>query len=741
MPRRLLIVLWAVGMVVSGVVGALEAATAGVSPGAKLYVDRPGVYAVDLQRIVSLTGAPPDLPAPGLRLTCRGRVVPHWLVDEGPAGRRLLFLADSAMFRPGDVRDATPMRVVMLTWDAGQVAAPASGRSGLPGPGAPAELTTATVRRRLHLEQNVLRAAVTSGDADAVDTLWYWAMLTQQSSSQLEVDLGDLSDRATEGQLDLEVTVRLLGWSRTPAPGAESQHRVDLFLNDQKIGESAFDGRRKSSIQVEGIPASMLRDGGNRLRIKVPARAVRGSPDPLLDIVYVDWVDVRYTAGSPLASGAAPLLLGASPVPRWLPDPAGPPASRLMTAAGWTATRRREGGWVVPPCAMTEVWVVDRDDVREPIALEPRSTGARSIPADVEYVMIAPSELRAGAERLAELHRRLGQTVAVVSANAVDDEFGGGERSAAAIRRFLRWQYDRTRSLHWVLLVGDADWFEPDNRAPSLLTPGPDDRDRVPTWTYLSSFGPAASDHYYGADPQHEAVPRFAVGRLPVVDPAVLDAYVAKVEAWVGAGARPGDAVVLMLSDASKGSRLQQERMRRRLAGLPLRVVTLKDAPGPPDEAAIAALDQRPDIVYFGGHGSRYMWELGDPGDPEPASFFDRADVARLKPTTRPPIVLSMSCATAPFDHPSADSLGEVMVLNSNRGAVVFVGASAPLFTPPRFGELLVRGLLREATVGDAFVAAKRQAARVHVSHLYNLLGDPGLPLLADHPNAGAEDQ
>jgi len=727
---------------------AARSETTAIRPsGVKAFIDRPGVYAFGLDRLGGLAGWEAGLPTELLSLTCRDRVVRHWLeVDGSGAERRLLFVADSTVFRPADLRDARPLRVVRLTWDdsAGSDTVrvlPAQPEFQL-GEADLSELEEATVWRRLHLEQNVLRAAVTMGDADDVDTLWYWAMLTQQSSSQLEVEIGDLPDLSPAEGLDLEITLRLLGWSRTDVTKHMSQHHVDVYLNGRKIGESLFDGRRSLSFHFKDVPDSLLRPGSNRLRLKIPERAVNGSTDPLLDIVYLDWIEVRFRANSPLENGNAPLSLDASDQARWLPDPAGSPTSRLFAAAGWSAPRQQVGGWVLPPCEATEVWIVDDDEIRAPLAVEPLSAGTGPLVADAEYVMIAPPELASGAARLAEFHRSLGRTVAVVDPTAVYDEFGGGERSAEAIRRFLGSLYERTGRLRWVLLVGDADWFEPDDRSPAP-DQDPTDRNRVPSWTFISRYGPAASDHFYASDNRDERVPRFAVGRLPVVDAGALDAYVSKVIAWITASGPPGGPSMLMLSDSSKGSRLQHERMRKRLADVRVDLFSPDFSSGGSDlnDAAIAAFGRNPSLVYFGGHGSRYMWELGEPDHPKPGSFFDREDVGRLEPTIRQPIVLSMSCATAPFDHPSADSLGEVMVLSGSRGAVAFVGASALLHTPPRFGEFLVAGLVENETLGDAFVAAKRRTNNLQVSHLYNLLGDPGLPLSTGHQDAGAEKQ
>jgi len=744
---RSLIALWALSAIAAVSFASSKKPASVTSSGVKAWVDRPGVYAASLDQLGRLAGCHKNCPIERLRLICNDREVPHWL-DEGKTGTapRVIFVADTDMFHPRDPRNARPLRVVRLMWDGGhgsgtgndllvnQTVQPRErGGHGLP---------EATVWQTLRLEENVLRAAVTKGDAADIDTLWYWAMLTQQSSSQLEVEIGSLQDPRTTMGLDLEVTVRLLGWSRSAVPEGTSQHHVDVFLNGHKIGEGEFDGRRPLSLHFENISDTIIRSGSNRLLVKIPERPEIGGTDPLIDIVYLDWIDVRYRASSPLSSNAGPLFLEASYEPRWLADPAGSPASRLFSAAGWTAQRRPTGGWIVPPGEATELWIVDEGKIRKPLALEPLNVGVGALVTDAEYVMIAPPELMAGAERLAVFHRSLGRTVAVTDATAVFDEFGGGERSAAAIRLFLDSLYQGSGRLRWVLLVGDADWFEPDDRPPSQQ-PNPADRNLIPSWTYLSRYGPAASDHFYAADSHNEARPRFAVGRLPVADPETLEAYVSKAIAWAGAPKRAEGLSMLMLSDSSKGSKLQQERMRERLADLDLDLVTpnLSSGDRDPDETTLAAFGHRPSLVYFGGHGSRYMWELGDPGDPKPESFLDCDDISRLEPTIRQPVVLSMSCGTAPFDHPSAESLGEVMVLSGSRGAVAFIGSSTVLHTPPRFAESLVRGLLDEQTVGDAFVAAKRLTAGSEVSYLYSLLGDPGLPLSTQGHDASAEEQ
>lgn len=748
--------------------------------GVKLLLDAPGVYAVSL---AALSAAAGDnvLPPEHLWLERHDGAalvpVPHRVeTPRDGSGPRLVFVADTVWFEPDDPREARPFEAVLARWRSAAPAGAADRADALPpGGGFPAvdprELEQAVARRRLRFERDELRIPATLWHGDSLDTLWYWSRLTQQSSSRLEVDLGHLADRAST-DLDLEITVRLLGWSRTRRPDGFDLHRVNLTLDDQLVGELAFDTDEPVTWRLEQLSAPRSGQGNHRLRVEVPERFVLTGADaadetrhrdPFLDIVYVDWVEVRYRVGGSLVHGTAPLEVETSEVSRWLPDPGSTGAPRLFSAAGWVAERHPAGGWVLPPTVGGRLWAVDEADLRRPAAVEQLRTGALDVPA-ASYLMVAPERLRAETERLAEIHRGLGRSVEVVDMEAVTDQLGGGEPSPQALKRFLDRQLDRSRGpdgragLRWVLLVGDADWFEADDHpGPSAEAADggargddPEARNLVPGWTFLSRYGPAVSDHYYARDPDHPARPAFAVGRLPVVSSAELAGYVDKVAAWIASPPVAGPANLLALRDDSVGSQRRQERLLRALADVRLEVTTVAGEGGEPGEeetagkvtreVVIEAFGRQPSLVYFGGHGSRFVWQLGDPKRPTSRAFFHLDDVALLSPVVRQPVVISVSCATAPFDHPGAGSLGEALVLGGTRGAIAFVGSAAPLETPRVFGESLVRNLLEAETVGEALMRAKVQTGRTRVSHLYGLLGDPGLPLAAQGP-AGATHQ
>jgi hypothetical protein len=135
-------------------------------------------------------------------------------------------------------------------------------------------------------------------------------------------------------------------------------------------------------------------------------------------------------------------------------------------------------------------------------------------------------------------------------------------------------------------------------------------------------------------------------------------------------------------------------------------------------------------LVHFFGHGGRFMWQVGARSGGSGPDLFAMDDLDRLAPSDRLPVVLSLSCNTAPFDHPSADSLAEKMLRLSDRGAVAVVAASARNSPLVRFSEALVDELLSGHPVGEALLRAKAVGPHPDIAYFYNLLGDPALVLV-----------
>lgn len=720
----------------------LQRPSPGTASGAvKIYVDGPGVHALPLADAEAVLGARiRPRQAQKLRLAVQDRCLPFWIETEGASGgsgKRLELLVPSEAFAEPYLPEGASLLVLRFGPSSAVPCEP------WPAPLGPASADApdpaASVHRRLRLEENQLRAPLTAREAKAgVGTTWYWAQLSQRSSSALRADLGGLGDRARGPDFEMEVTVRLLGWSETPVADGTPQHVAEVHLNGALIGTGAWDGRQAHEIRMGEIPEALLLPSGNQLEVKIPKRTLPGTEsEALVDLAYVDWIEVRYRADRGLADVAAPLEVAGSARPRRVLDPDAPPGAVAYSSEGWRQTLGDDGGWELPPGeGPSELWIAEAADLPAPVALEPLTGGARDLPArdlpaGLDYVMIAPRSLTSETERLADFHRGRGLRVAVVDPVAVYDAFGFGQKSPEAIRAFLDQLRESSPKLRYVLLVGDADWLRAGDRSP-YLDKEQARRDLVPTWTDLSTYGPAPSDHPYALDGADPASPRFAVGRLPVAEAAELRAVVDKILAHARTPAPAKPMPVLMISDQTNSSLKREERLLEAVAGFGLDLRIPTDSTSSAETAkdqVIEAWNQAPEVVYFGGHGSRFFWELGDLQLSGPEGRLEREDIPRLSPRTRLPVVISASCATAPFDHPSADSLGEAMVLTPERGAIAFIGAGVRLFTPRAFSEELLRALDEEATLGDALSAAKGRAGRPHVSHLYNLLGDPALPL------------
>jgi hypothetical protein len=87
-----------------------------------------------------------------------------------------------------------------------------------------------------------------------------------------------------------------------------------------------------------------------------------------------------------------------------------------------------------------------------------------------------------------------------------------------------------------------------------------------------------------------------------------------------------------------------------------------------------------------------------------------------------------MTCYSAPFDHPTADSIGEKFLRVKGKGAVAVIAASwrnAPYRT---MSEDIYRELIEGGeTLGEAIQKVKRKNIHREFLEQYNLLGDPAL--------------
>ncbi len=469
-------------------------------------------------------------------------------------------------------------------------------------------------------------------------------------------------------------------------------------------------------------------------------------------IVYVEGFDLAYrrlfrAAGDALAfapggvpsgagvtvsgfSGEAVRLLDVSDplLPRWIEGaaveadlPAAPSAFRLRFAPDAAGLHLAAGPGAVKAPAAVRPW-------------SPRIVLLNLGRAD--YLIIAPPEMQAAAERLADLRRSQGLSAQVMDLQQVYDEFGNGFPGPQAIRSFLTEVRARWRNPpRYVALVGEGtlDYRNllgyGDNVLPPLMVQTPQ--------------GLFPSDNRL-ADSDGDGMPETAIGRIPVLTAAELDAYVDKIEAYEAADPAGWAGNALLLADApSEGtdfgadSRALAEQIPSTYTTeqVDLTTTTLADA----RTLLFDALNSGTALVNYLGHGGLDRLSGG--------GLLTSADVPDLNNADRLPVLTAMTCTVNRFAVPGVPSLGELLVKKPNGGAAAVLGPSGLSIHPD--SRLLAAGFYRRtpdlaaARLGDLVLAAYREVRGLGgdpvLLDIYNLLGDPALriPLPPVAPGSG----
>ncbi len=745
----------------------------------KIYLERQGVYRLGFDDLAAagLAGPPAaDPPAShGLGLEVAGHPVPVWVEDGGDGlfgpGDWLEFVGEELRGDSSHWSEHARFNVYSLRFDHPR---PRRMTPAHRAASAPTAAGAPEIRRRQHLEEDLLILRLPPARSGESEELWYWARLAHNHRQPFAatLDLDDL-DPAAAGTVDLSIHFR--GWSKPRSkPDPElADHRVTVWLNGERLAAGEWNGTSSYLLEVPALPAGRLVEGDNTLEFKVPRRA-GGDGQNLVDVVMLNWIEVSYPRHAWVADQARLTRVagpGDTAAPLVLTTDAGQDlvlygdlGSRTVSPA---ADRRRAGerrtARFVPapgeraffasrPAALLSPEAVVRDR-RSRLA----DGGNRA-----DYIIVAHRTLLEAIRPLAELHRARGLEVAVVDVEDVYDEFHHGVVHPQALKAFFErayhgWQRPAPR---WVLLVGDASWDGRNrqavdaNYADWTYRPGetrrfgknkstayPQDaelnhRGLIPTWNYGTYEGHSASDNYFVAVDGDDDLPEMAIGRLPVVSPEEVARIVDKTVRYVTApevGLWRRNA--LFITNESRGFQRQSDRLAVDLsaAGFSPRKVYPASSEASNEHHTrrlIETFDEGQLFVHFLGHGGRYIWRTGPPDLKKNHDLFTLDHLDQLASTGRLPVVLSMTCYSAPFDHPSADSIGEKLLRIGERGAIAVLAASWRNTPSAHWGKVLLEELTKPgATVGEAVMGAKHRIKNRMFVETYNLLGDPAVPV------------
>jgi hypothetical protein len=737
-------------------------------PAFKIQIERDGAYRVRFEDL-RFDGA---FSTSRLGLFHQGKPVPVFVEDQGDGrfgpGDWVEFLGDHAKGEVSHSSEYSRYNAYFLRFDA---ADPLRTVSPNPRKDALASEPPAPLRRTQHLEEDLLILRLPPAKGAAPEEIWYWAKLVFGQEFSTNIDLSDIDPRGG-GPVGLRIHFR--GWSEPGAkPSPEtSDHQVEVLLNGAPVGRSEWNGTKPHVLEIPGLTAQGLLPGPNVLSLKIPARpGVAGQP--LIDVVMLNWIEfayprnrqvadeqVRFSTAAPLPGAMALHMDGAAGRSVILYGDKG--SRSVSSPSGTVGGPRVEHRFRALP-GETAFVAADATRLLAPAVV------ARDRPSDLslaanraDYIIVTHESLRDAIKPLADMHRARGLEVMVVDIEDVYDEFNAGVVHPKALRDFLSLAYHQWRrpAPRFVLLVGDASWDARNERAVdanyadwtyrpgegagfvkngSTLYPKDAALNRhglIPTWNYTTDEGHSASDNYFVAVDGADDLPDMAIGRLPVVEPAEVAQIVAKTIRYVRTPeVGPWRRSALFITNEDPEFQSQSDRLALDIEGGGFSAEKVYPASSEVSNEhhtrrLIDTLDQGQLFVHFLGHGGRYIWQTGPPDLNKNHDLFSLDDLEKLAPTGRLPIVLSLTCYSAPFDHPSADSIGEKLLRLQDRGAVAVFAASWRNTPSATWGEVLLEELTAPGVaVGEAIRRAKRRVLDPMFVETYNLLGDPAAPV------------
>jgi hypothetical protein len=466
-------------------------------------------------------------------------------------------------------------------------------------------------------------------------------------------------------------------------------HHVRIFVNERRVYDGSWRDRTLAHLEAFFAP-TLLVAGENKVRIEL----VNDTPGQIVDVVYIDWLQLRYDRR--LVAQADQLAFAAQSSGTWLYTIAGFSGDEVEVYDVTSAANVR---FVPGSAARGNLVFIDhqaspgryltlhRSQQRAPVAITPAMPADLLTPAaGAEYLIIAHAEFLTAIQPLAVYRSRQGLATRVVDVQHVYDHFNYGRPAAEAIRAFLAyavatWPEPKPRL---VLLVGDGT-YDPQHY---LATSGPT---FIPPYlaTVDPVLGETATDNRYAAIIGDDALPDLAIGRFPAQNAADVAAMVEKTIRYEQAPYDPADPWeqrLLFVTDNLVGGggpfytysdEIADGLVERATGPVPLtperfqRTKLYLGQTCPNENPAINCqqslveqLNQGALLVSYIGHSAKEYWAE--------EQLFNKPSLSQLANGDRLPIMLPMTCLEGFFHEADAASasLGESIVRMPGAGAV-----------------------------------------------------------------------
>ena len=689
----------------------------------KVTVDRDGIYRLTYNEIARAGLQTGNIKPPEIR------VFNPWseiAIEVFTQKRSVFGPNDSFRFygRKADTRYAEDnvYWVVLGAGDGKRVAVKQGGGTGPPA---------TFYQRLLRLEEDREYRSTLSAGGDH----WFWGVINASGSQVASKEFGfDLSMPAALTSL-ATLRANIIGM---PAQDNFDTFRVELFLNEQPVGEIRWGGP-VAHTEALTIPADLLRSSGNTIRVEAP----RGPGDRAV-VLLVNWFELEMSAPATatdeelLFEGdlALHLVAGfttsdivvydisdASAVNRISntlvrPVPQGFEVEFPAVAVGLRQYLATTGGNTKGPTRIDRVQMAGLIDEEN----------------QADYLIITPGEFVPSVQPLAAYHTSRGRRVKVVQVQDIYNEFSGALQDPAAIHSFLsyavaNWQRPAPS---YVLLLGDGTFDYRD-----FMQTG-DQNFVPPILADVDPFlGEGSSDNRYATVVGDDTLPDLLIDRLTARTPEEVDGMVAKILRYANSGGGQWTNRVHLVSDNPDLAGDFIAISESVIVALPESaevVRTYLNDPATETEKVRSAVRDSFDsgalIVNYLGHAAITQWGHENLLSPDDAAVLDNQD--------RLPVILSMTCYHGLFSAPGISSVSESLVRNPSGGAIAAFAATG--LSVATGHELLILGFVNAVydrqilDLGAAVLLGKLNVFQTTTDYrdlidTFGLLGDPGLAI------------
>lgn len=503
-------------------------------------------------------------------------------------------------------------------------------------------------------------------------------------------------------------------------------HAVSLSLNGEFLAEGTWEDLADHELRLALTPAQ-LRSGDNQIELRALGTSA--------NLFYLDRIEVAYRRWARALEGRLTLTAEASGP--FTVDGFSSPEIRVLDITD-PKTPRQVIALTLAPGAVGQAVTFTAGAGRRYIAVDavvitaaaPRSMTAGdlgSVTDRVDYLVIAPPELRDAAQSLADYRQTTGLASRVVGTEEIYDSFNWGIASPEAIREGLR-HLTPAWGIRYVALVGPGSFDYRDL--------GGRGEPRLPTLMTSTPQGLYACDNCL-VDFDGDGAPNLSLGRIPALSPAEVDAYRAKLAAHEqGLGPLDGAGAVLAAdkADPAVGDfRADSEDLATLLpAGMALSRIYLDElAITPARSALIGGINQGAGWVNFLGHGGSDRLSA--------QGLLTVNDLGALVSAGRLPVVSALTCAANRFEVPGYPPLGARLTLDPDGGAIAVWSPTGLSLNAPavELGVGLLDAVFRgwAPTLGEAVrdalqANAGQPAVPSYLLRVYTLLGDPAVRLI-----------